>query len=358
MSIRAKMKAAVLYGREDVRIEQVEVPRLEPGDVLLRTRVALTCGTDAKVFRRGYHAKMIVPPAVFGHEVAGVVEEVGPGGEAPALGTPVVAANSAPCGECYYCRHDTPSLCDDLLFWNGAYAEFARIPARVVRKNLLALPDGLAFRDAAMVEPLACVVRGVEESWIGRGQSVAVIGTGPIGLMFVALARMRGAHVVASGRRRERLEKALEMGAEQVVSAGHPHPLAEALRDRSPDRRGFDVVIEAVGLPETCEAAIQSVRKGGVVQLFGGCPADTRIGIDSQRLHYQELTIKSTFHHTPESVRKAFRLIADGHLDPHAFITAEAPLEDLPSVLRAMAKGGPGLKTAILPWGRSPGGVL
>jgi L-iditol 2-dehydrogenase len=346
------MKAAVLYGREDVRIERVPVPPLEPGDVLLRTRVALTCGTDAKVFRRGYHAKMIVPPAVFGHEIAGVVEEVGPGVEGLAPGASVVAANSAPCGECYYCRHDMSSLCDDLLFWNGAYAEFARIPARVVRKNVLPLEDGVSFRDAAMVEPLACVIRGVEESWIGRGQHVAVIGTGPIGLMFVALARMRGAHVVAAGRRRERLDKALEMGAESAVAVRADADLAELLRQRSPDGRGADVVIEAVGLPETSEAAVRAVRKGGVVQLFGGCPADTRIGIDSQRLHYQELTIKSTFHHTPESVRKAFRLIADGHLDPNAFITAEAPLERLPEVLQAMSGGGPGLKTAILPWGR------
>jgi L-iditol 2-dehydrogenase len=110
-------------------------------------------------------------------------------------------------------------------------------------------------------------------------------------------------------------------------------------------------VIEAVGLPETCEAAIRAVRKGGVVNLFGGCPADTQIGIDSQRLHYQELTIKSTFHHTPESVRKAFRLIADGHVDANAFITAEAPLDNLPEVLCRMAAGGDGLKTAILPWG-------
>jgi L-iditol 2-dehydrogenase len=289
---------------------------------------------------------------VFGHEIAGVVEEVGPGVEGLAPGASVVAANSAPCGECYYCRHDMSSLCDDLLFWNGAYAEFARIPARVVRKNVLPLEDGVSFRDAAMVEPLACVIRGVEESWIGRGQHVAVIGTGPIGLMFVALARMRGAHVVAAGRRRERLDKALEMGAESAVAVRADADLAELLRQRSPDGRGADVVIEAVGLPETSEAAVRAVRKGGVVQLFGGCPADTRIGIDSQRLHYQELTIKSTFHHTPESVRKAFRLIADGHLDPNAFITAEAPLERLPEVLQAMSGGGPGLKTAILPWGR------
>jgi L-iditol 2-dehydrogenase len=344
------MKAAVLHGREDVRIERVDVPRLQPGDVLLRTRVALTCGTDAKVFRRGYHAKMIVPPAVFGHEVAGVVEEVGPGVETIEPGMSVVAANSAPCGECYYCRHEMSNLCDDLLFWNGAYAEFARIPARVVRKNLLPLEEGVTFREAAMVEPLACVIRGVEESWIGRGQSVAVIGTGPIGLMFVALARMRGAHVVAAGRTRERLDKALEMGAESVVVSREGEDLAEALRRKSPDGRGTDVVIEAVGLPTTSEAAVRAVRKGGVVQLFGGCPADTSIGIDSQRLHYQELTIKSTFHHTPESVRKAFRLIADGHVDPNLFITADAPLESLPQVLGRMGMAG-GLKTAILPWG-------
>ncbi len=344
------MKAAVLYGKEDVRIEQVEIPRLEPGDVLLRTRVALTCGTDAKVFRRGYHAKMIVPPAVFGHEIAGVVEEVGPEVEGVIPGTAVVAANSAPCGDCYYCRHDMPSLCDDLLFWNGAYAEFARIPARVVRKNLLVLPADLAFREAAMVEPLACVVRGVEESWIGRGQSVAVIGTGPIGLMFMTLARMRGAHVIAAGRRRERLDKALEMGAEATVHMTEGADLAELLRRRSPDGRGPDVVIEAVGMPHTSEAAVRAVRKGGVVQLFGGCPADTKIGIDSQLLHYQELTIKSTFHHTPESVRKSFRLIADGHVDPRQFVTAEAPLDDLPQVLHTMVNGrGDGLKTAIFP---------
>src|ERR1044071_2969061 len=108
------MKAAVLYGREDVRIEQVDVPALEPGDVLLRPRVALTCGTDAKVYRRGYHARMIVPPAVFGHEMAGVIEEVGPGVEGLAPGLSVGAATSAPCGECYSGRHDMPSLCDDL----------------------------------------------------------------------------------------------------------------------------------------------------------------------------------------------------------------------------------------------------
>jgi L-iditol 2-dehydrogenase len=201
------------------------------------------------------------------------------------------------------------------------------------------------------VEPLACVVRGIEESWIGRGQSVAVIGAGPIGLMFVALARMRGAHVTVAGRNPRRLEKARALGAEATVVAAPGADLAARLVERSPDGRGCDVVIEAVGLPETCEAAVRAVRKGGVVNLFGGCPASTRIGIDSERLHYQELTIKSTFHHTPESIRKAFRLIADGHIDPADYITSEAPLERLPEVLQRLSRGGDGLKTAILPWG-------
>jgi L-iditol 2-dehydrogenase len=350
--VSTRMKAAVLHGREDVRIERVDVPPLASGDVLLRTRVALTCGTDVKVFRRGYHARMIRPPSVFGHEVAGVIEEVGPGTGEVAPGTPVVVANSAPCGECDYCRHDRPSLCDDLQFWNGAYAEFARIPARVVRHNLIHLEEGVGFREAAMVEPLACVVRGVEESWIGRGQSVTVIGSGPIGLMFVTLARLRGARVTVVGRNRGRLEKALELGATRAIAVAPGVDLGEQLRRHGQRGDGPDVVIEAVGLPETCEAAIKAVRKGGVVNLFGGCPADTRVGIDSQRLHYQELTIKSTFHHTPESVRKAFRLIADGLVDPNAFITGQEPLERLPKVLGQMARGADGLKTAILTWGR------
>jgi L-iditol 2-dehydrogenase len=294
---------------------------------------------------------MIRPPAIFGHEVAGVVEETGPGLEGVAPGTPVVVANSAPCGECHYCASGSPSLCDDLLFWNGAYAEFARIPARVVQHNLLPLGGAVGFRQAALVEPLACAVRGIEESGIAEGQTVAVIGAGPVGLMLVALARLRGARVIAVGRNRGRLQKALELGAEETLAVGPGEDLAERLLGRGRHAHGPDVVIEAVGLPETSEAAVRAVRKGGLVNLFAGCPADARIGIDAQRLHYQELTIKSTFHHTPASIRKAYRLIAEGRIDADTFISGEASLDQVPEVLRRMARGEGGLKTAILPWG-------
>ena len=341
------MRAAVLHGREDVRIEEVPVPELEPGDVLLRVEAALTCGTDVKVFRRGYHARMITPPALFGHEVAGTVAE--PGTSGLQKGARVVAANSAPCGQCEYCRRGTSNLCDDLLFWNGAYAELARIPARIVGQNLLILPDGLSFKEAALTEPLACVLRGVEASGMISGRSVAVIGTGPIGLMFVALARLRGARVVAVGRRPEGVQKAVAMGAEAGVVVGKDEDLAERLRRETPGGLGPEVVVEAVGRPETSEAAVRAVRKGGLVNLFAGCPAGTRIAVDAQRLHYQELTITSTFHHTPQGVREALRLIAERRIDAGALVTAEAPLERLPEVLGALARGGPGLKTAILP---------
>ena len=346
-----RMRAAVLHGREDVRVEAVEIPRLEPGEVLLRTRAALTCGTDVKVFRRGYHARMLQPPALFGHELSGVVEEVAPGVESVQPGMRVVVANSAPCGVCGPCEEGRESLCDDLQFWNGAYAEFARIPARIVWKNLLPLEPGVGFQQAALAEPLACVVRGIEQSRIQPGQIVAVIGTGPIGLMLLVLARLRGAHVIAVGRNGSRLGKARELGADDVIDASERDDMVGALRQRGRNGQGPDVVIEAAGLAETAEAALRAVRKGGLVNLFAGCPADARVALDAQRLHYEELTVTSSFHHTPQSFRAAYRLIAEGTVDPAAFITAEAPLEAVPEVLHRMAGGGDGLKTAILPWG-------
>src|SRR5213595_3872300 len=135
------MTAAVLYGKEDIKIEKVPIPRLEDGEVLVKVQVALTCGTDLKVFRRGYHARMIVPPALFGHELAGTVVQAGEGVMGFAAGDRVVALNSAPCGECFFCSRGQENLCDDLLFNNGAYAEFIRIPARIVAKNTLHIPN-------------------------------------------------------------------------------------------------------------------------------------------------------------------------------------------------------------------------
>src|SRR5258706_16166145 len=176
------MTAAVLYGKEDLKIEKVPIPRVGDGEVLVKVQVALTCGTDLKVYQRGYHARMIVPPAVFGHEFAGVISEVASGVDDWAVSDRVVVANSAPCGECFYCRAGRENLCDDLLFLNGAFAESIVIPARLVQKNMLRLSSQTAFADAALTEPLACVVTGMEDCRIEEGQRALVIGSGPIGL--------------------------------------------------------------------------------------------------------------------------------------------------------------------------------
>src|SRR5579862_7533030 len=212
------MTAAVLYGKEHLRIETVEVPKIGRGDVLVRVRAALTCGTDVKVFRRGYHARMIQPPALFGHELSGDIVALGEGVEGFEIGQRVVAANSAPCGECFYCCRGQENLCDDLLFNNGAYAEYIRIPARIVRRNMLRLPDHVSYQDGALVEPLACVMRGLEETGVRPGDTVAIIGLGPIGMMFVRMAKaVYQARVIAIGRRQAQLDRAAKMGADDLV---------------------------------------------------------------------------------------------------------------------------------------------
>ena len=210
--MNGQMTAAVLYGKEDVKIEQVPIPTLEEGEVLVKVQVALTCGTDLKVYQRGYHARMIVPPALFGHELAGVIEEVGPNVKGFRKGMRVVALNSAPCGMCFYCSKHQENLCEDLLFNNGAYAEYIRIPRRIVETNMLAIPKHVSFEEAAMVEPLACVLRGLHETKMEIGDTVAVIGAGPIGLMFVQVAKLTGCNVISVVKRDSQVAAALRVG--------------------------------------------------------------------------------------------------------------------------------------------------
>lgn len=343
------MLAAVLHGKEDVRIERVPIPDVGPGEVRIKIAAALTCGTDVKVFRRGYHAHMLRPPVRFGHELAGVIDEVGEGVMHWQRGQRVVAANSAPCGDCFYCLRRRPELCEDLLFMNGAYSEYITVPARIVQKNLLAIPDSLPFEEAAMTEPLACVVYGMEDVPVQAGENVIVLGVGPIGLMFVRLCHLAGANVMAAGRRSERLELARKLGAREVFDERETSNLPDVLKSRTEGGRGADVVIECVGRPETWEQAIGLARKAGRVSLFGGCPADTAIRVDTHRVHYDELTLKGTFHHTPQTVRKALALIGSGQIPARDFIQRRATLTDLPGILAELASGIGGVKTAIFP---------
>lgn len=348
------MTAAVLYGKEDLRLERVAVPRPAAGEIVVRIGAALTCGTDLKVYRRGYHAMMLKPPIPFGHELAGTVAEVGDGVTAFQVGDRVVALNSAPCDACFFCRHGQQNLCEDLLFNNGTYAEFIRIPARIVEKNTLLIPAGVPFEHAALTEPLACVVRGLEESGAQAGDTMVVIGAGPIGLMFIHVAELAGVNVIAVVKRDDQIAAAKLFGAKSVVQTTTVDDVIAATRALTPEGRGADVVIEAVATPATWEWAVAMVRKGGVVNFFGGPPSGTSVALDTNRLHYGDITLKASFHHTPSTCRTAFDLVTSGRFKCAEYITGRVGLEEVPALFARMMDrrgGSREIKTAVFPGG-------
>ena len=343
------MTAAVLYGKEHLEIERVDVPIIGAGDVLVRVRAALTCGTDVKVFRRGYHARMIKPPALFGHELAGDIVAVGKNVNRFKVGQRVMAANSAPCGKCFYCSRDQENLCEDLLFNNGAYAEYIRIPERIVEKNMYVLEDGVGYQDAALAEPLACVMRGLEESGIRSGDNVAIVGLGPIGMMFVRLAKtMYEARVIAVGRSQPQLDRAARMGADELILNDDGADVVSAVKSMT-HGRGADVVIEAVGLPDLWQLGVHMLRRGGVVNFFGGCASGTDVRLDTNLLHYSEITCRASFHHTPALMRKALESITRGYVTAKDFVNGVEPLTNLLEVMQHLMSHNGHLKTAIIP---------
>ncbi|HEY1787387.1 MAG TPA: zinc-binding dehydrogenase [Verrucomicrobiae bacterium] len=346
------MKAAIFHGKGNIRIEDVTPLILKPGEVRVQIAVALTCGTDLKILKRGYHAKMLTPPSPFGHELAGTICEIAEsaGGTSWKMGDRVVVANSAPCGTCFFCRNAQENLCEDLIFLNGAYAETIAVPARFVKKNMVRLKHDTAFEDAALAEPLACVVQGVEDLNLKKGQNVLVVGAGPIGLMFVALAKHLGCNVSVAGRGSNRLRAALRLGAERVFDAGTGGNIVQAVTghaETSGAAPHFDVVIEAIGKPETWEAAVQLVRKGGAVNFFGGCPGGTTVSLDTHTVHYSSLKLVASFHHTPRTFRRALEFIEAGVVRARDFVDGEWPLTKLPELFQQMAAGNRAIKTLV-----------
>ena len=336
------MKAAVFYGPGDVRIEDVEVPRPGPGEVVVRNILALTCGTDLKMFIRGHpYAK---PPVIMGHEFTGTIVEVGKGVDWVKPGDKVVSVNSAPCGHCIYCKLGKFNLCENLeetiigFTINGAYAEYLKLPQRIVNFNMYHLPKGVEPAEAALLEPFACVVRGQRLINIDVGDTVAIIGAGPIGLMHMLLARHSGAgKVIMLDISWDRLKFAEELGADVIVNSENEDAFSRVKEESG--GIGADVVIEAVGRPETWEQALKLARKGGVVLLFGGPPKGTQASLDTYITHYGELTIQGSFHHTPQDVVRTLRLIQSKKLPLRRLITSRTRLDDIVNVFERLRQG-------------------
>ncbi|TFF84444.1 alcohol dehydrogenase [Candidatus Thorarchaeota archaeon] len=343
------MKAAMFYDVGDVRYVETDIPEIGPRELLIRIDTALTCGTDVKTYKRGHPLLLQHAPSLFGHEYAGVIEKAGRGVARFEEGMRVVATNSAPCGTCFFCKRGRPNLCPQLkkTLVNGAFAEYIRVPEAVVRWNTHEIPESLSFRDAALTEPLACVVHGIEEAGIRLGDTVVVIGAGPIGQMMLMLAKKSGAStVIASDLAELRREMALRAGADHVINPNETDPVATV--KEITQGYGADVVIEAVGLRKTWEQAVDMTRDAGTTVLFGGAASGTKFELDTGRFHYGQLTIKGVFHLTPRHVEQALRLLIAGDVDPDILISHEMPLSKIKEALEMMGRGE-SMKIAIRP---------
>ena len=332
------MRAQVFHGPGDLRFEEIPAPEPEPGGVVVRVEAALTCGTDVKTLRRGHPVMIPHVPTVFGHELAGVVTAVGRGVSAIREGDRIVAANSAPCGQCRLCLAGRPNLCEDLLFVNGAYGEQIALPPRLVARNVVPIGPGLRASSAAFAEPLACALLGVERGRVEPGMTVVVFGHGPLGCLLALAARQRGARVVLVGKAGWRLDRVCGMGLGECVDALAVGDMAGCLRGLT-EGRGADVTVDATGRPEVWEQAIDAVGRGGTVVLFGGCAPGTFVRVDTRRAHYEELTLVGAFHHTPGLIRRAVELLESRAIDPGPLVTHRMGLAQVGEALAMMERG-------------------
>ncbi len=334
------MKAVRFYAPGDIRYEETDIVSPKKGEVVVKIKAALTCGTDVKTFRRGHPVLIKKVPSGFGHEFSGEVYQLGEGVADFKVGDRVVAANSAPCGECFYCKKEEYNLCENLDLLNGAYAEYITVPARIVSKNMLKLPDDLSFERAAFAEPLANVVHGAARTDIKPGQSVGIIGIGPIGLMFARVAKLKGARVIVGGRNPIKLKLAEEFAhADKIVDLTKDDNPVKTFKEFSDEHKGLDVAIECVGLPEIWEQVFACVRPGGTVHFFGGCKSGSRVSFDTTKMHYGDLKLMSVFHHTPKYFREALDLIASGQIEVEKLITATLGLQDVEYAMNQHIEG-------------------
>jgi L-iditol 2-dehydrogenase len=340
------MRAQVFHGPGDLRFEETPVPAPGAGELVLKIDAALTCGTDVKTLRRGHPRMIPRVPTVFGHEFAGTVTAVGAGVRRPREGDHVVAANSAPCGECRLCLAGRQNLCEDLLFVNGAYGEFIALPPRLVARNVVTLGRDVTAARAAFAEPLACAILGVQRARVEAGQTVAIFGHGPLGCLLAMVAGSLKANVVIVGKAGWRFERVRALGLGPCIDATAGDVLT-ALREVS-GGRGVDVAMDATGRPEVWEQCVDATTRGGSVLFFGGCAPGTSIQLDTARVHYEELTLVGAFHHTPALIRQAVDLLSGGAVVPDGLVTHRMGLEDVPAALALMTKGE-ALKVLIEP---------
>lgn len=332
------MKQLVLLEPGKLTLREVEPPQPAEGELVVRIEAALTCGTDLKTFRRG-HPKWPTPTP-FGHEFSGVIHAVGAGVTQFKVGQAVMVAPTAPCGKCQHCLRGYGNLCDYTMatMMLGAYAEYIRVPAHIVKTNVYLKPDNLSFLESAVLEPLSCVVFGDEQLTIDERDTVVIIGAGPIGLLYLMVARLRKAkRIIVVGHRHLRLAAARSLGADVVIDYSETDYAAEIMR--MTDGRGADVVIECTGFPAVWERSVNLACRGGQVMLFGGCKPGTKVHLPMNRILMDGITIKGAFHYTPSAAKHAQSLLASGGLDVKQLITDIHGLSEYKTIFERLDSG-------------------
>jgi L-iditol 2-dehydrogenase len=325
------VKAALLHAPGDLRIDEIPEPVAGPGEAVLRIGAAASCHTDVKSVLRG-HPSLGPYPARLGHEFAGTIESVGDGVTGVAPGDVVFCSDSAPCGTCHQCRRGRESLCEDLQYLLGGFAEKLLVPERVVRTNLHRLPDAVPLRLAPVAEPLACAVHALDAVTVRRDEPVAILGGGSLGLMLCGLVASAGGAPIVLDPHEERLEHAQRFGAARTLRATRGVEDVTRLRDLI-GGRGAELVIEAVGRPEAWELAVAMAAPGGTVNLFGGCARGTTFAVPTARVHYDQVTLLGTYHHAPRYLARALDTLAAADHPWASLLTAEITLDELPQRL-------------------------
>ena len=346
------MRVARFYAPGDIRLEDADEPAPGPDEVKIRVRQCSTCGTDVKIFNHGHHH--LVPPRVIGHEIAGEVVEVGAGVSGWSAGDRVQVIAAVPCGTCAECVRGRMTVCPNQTsvgyHYDGGFAEYLVVPAAVLTVDgLNRIPDGVSFAEASVAEPLACVVNGQEIAGVGKGDDVVVVGAGPIGCLHVRLARARGARrVFLVELNRARLDMSARVVEPDAAICGAEVDTVDEVRKLT-DGRGVDVVITAAASGAAQQDGVQMAARSGRISFFGGLPKDKpTISLDSNLVHYRELTIFGANGSSPAHNKQALQLIADGRVPVHDLITHRLRLDQLPEAIELVASGG-AIKVTIEP---------
>jgi L-iditol 2-dehydrogenase len=336
------MRAAVFHGPEDLRVCDVPRPVIGPTELLVKVAACAVCGSDVRTFRHG--ARNIGRPVVLGHEVSGTIAEIGDGVSGYSVGQRVAVAPAIPCGDCRYCRRGAETMCERLRSigyeFDGGLAEFMAVPSSAVRAGCVnSLPENVSFDEAAIAEPLACVINAQELVDVRHGDTVVVLGAGPVGCLHTSLARVRGAaKVVLVDIRPERLQMAAAFDADVLIDGAREDVRARVLEEVGDE--GASVVIVAAPSRRAQEQAITLAARRGRVNFFGGLPKnDPIISLDANVVHYRELFIIGSYGSRPGHNRIALELVATGRLRVRPLVGLELPLDRILDGLHAVEQG-------------------